>query len=342
MSAASEKILVTGGAGFVGSEFVRQAITRGQRVVVVDKITYAGDLKRLSDVRGRYVFYKTDICDLKQLEAIVRRERPTVFAHFAAETHVDRSILDIFPFIRSNIIGTRNCIEAAHRYKIKKFLYISTDEVYGENLKGRRKETAPLAPANPYAATKTCAEHLVRCGIEAYGFPAIIVRPCNIYGPWQYPEKFIPVVISRALKNRRIPIYGKGRQMREWLHVHDCAEAIDLVLQKGKSGEAYNIGSHFESTNLETATQILQLLGKPCGLIQFVQDRSAHDFRYCVDSCKIRKLGWSPQFSFEQGIGQTIDWHVRHLKWLESKLTALEQYRQLSTPHTLRLPCGRK
>ena len=270
--------------------------------------------------------HKTDIRHFRQLEAVVRKERPAVIVHFAAETHVDRSILDIAPFIQSNVIGTRNLVAIARRYKIKKFLYISTDEVYGENLKGRRKEIAPLAPTNPYAATKACAEHLVRSAVEAYGFPAVIARPCNSYGPWQYPEKFIPMVVSRALKNRRIPLYGKGRQIREWLHVSDCAQAIDTVLKKGKIGEAYNIGSYCERTNLETATAILRLLGKPRGLIQFVRDRPGHDFRYCVDSAKIRKLGWAPQLSFEQGIGRTIDWYFRNVKWLESKLSTLDLY----------------
>lgn len=326
MHVSSEKILVTGGAGFIGSEFARQAVGKGRRVVVVDKITYAGDLKRLRDVCGRYVFYKTDICHFTQLESIFEKERPAVVVHFAAETHVDRSILDTPPFVRSNITGTQNFIEICRRYKIRKFLHISTDEVYGENLRGRHKEAAPFDPTNPYAATKTCAELLVLSAVAAYGFPAVIVRPCNNYGPWQYPEKLIPMVIGRALKNRYIPIYGKGRQVREWLHVRDCVRAIDLVLRDGKVGEAYNIGSHIERTNVAVARGILRYLGKPWNLIRFVNDRPVHDFRYSVDCAKIRKLGWVPQLSFEQGIDQTMDWYVKNLKWLENKLNRLEHY----------------
>lgn len=325
-SARKEKILVTGGAGFIGSEFVRQAVRKGQKVVVLDKLTYAGDLERLKEVKGEYVFYKTDICQKAALESVVEKERPGIIVHFAAETHVDRSIQDAAPFIRTNVTGTQNLIDCSRKYKVKKFFHISTDEVYGESQKGRFPESAALRPKNPYSATKAAAELLARAAIKTYGFPAIIIRPANNYGPWQYPEKLIPVIILKALKNKKVPVYGKGEQIREWLHVRDCAEGIHLILRKGEIGEVYNIGTYFERENLTTVKTILNLLGKPESLIQFVRDRPGHDFRYSVDCSKLRRLGWRPHVTFPQGIRQTIGWYTDHLKWMEAKLKILEGY----------------
>jgi len=314
------KILVTGGAGFIGSEFVRQNAGRYQKLVVVDKLTYAGDLSRLKEAKKKYIFYKIDICQAKKIENVIKKERPQYIVHFAAETHVDRSIQDASAFIQSNVIGTQILINLALKYKIKKFIHISTDEVYGDSKKGRFKEDAPLKPNNPYSASKAAAEFFVRAAIRTYQLPAIIIRPANNYGPWQYPEKFIPVIISEALNNKKVPVYGKGLQIREWLHVSDCAKGIATVISKGKIGEAYNIGSNYERKNIDTAKDILKILDKPRNHIRFVQDRPGHDFRYGVQCSKLRKLGWKPNISFTKGIHQTVQWYKDHNTWLKKKV----------------------
>ena len=326
MSKSRPKILITGGAGFIGSEFVRQAVKKGQKIVVIDKLTYSGDLERLKEIKGKYTFYKTDICQKAKLEAVIKKEKPDQIVHFAAETHVDRSIQDPLPFIQTNITGTQNLIDLSLKYKVKKFVHISTDEVYGESQKGRFPETAALKPKNPYSATKAAAELMVRAAIKTHHFPAIIIRPANNYGPWQYPEKLIPVIILKALKNRKVPVYGKGKQIREWLHVADCAEGIHLIVKKGKIGEAYNVGTYFERENLVTVKTILKLLKKPASLIEFVADRPGHDFRYSVSYAKIKQLGWSPKITFATGIKQTVQWYLSHLNWMEGKLHLLESY----------------
>jgi dTDP-glucose 4,6-dehydratase len=321
-----ETIVVTGGAGFIGSEFARQAVKKGAKIVIIDKLTYAGDLERLKEIKGKYTFYKTDISKKAQLETIIKKEKPKEIVHFAAETHVDRSLLDVLPFIQANVTGTQNLIDLSRKYKVKRFLHISTDEVYGESQKGRFKETSQLKPKNPYSATKAAAELLVRAAIKTYHFPAIIIRPANNYGPWQYPEKLIPVIILKALKNKKVPVYGKGKQIREWLHVADCAEGIHLILKKGKIGEAYNIGTYFERENLITVKTILKLLHKPNNLIKFVADRPGHDFRYSVSCTKIKDLGWKPKITFTVGIKQTVDWYLQHPAWMEKKIHILETY----------------
>jgi len=326
MQKKKTKILVTGGAGFIGSEFVRQSVKMGQKIAVVDKLTYAGDLLRLQEVRGKYAFYKVDICQKAKLETVIKKEKPHIIVHFAAETHVDRSILDVEPFIQTNVTGTQNLIDLSRKYKIKKFLHISTDEVYGESQSGRFSESAALKPKNPYSATKAAAELLVRAAIKTYHFPAIIIRPANNYGPWQYPEKLIPVIILKALKNKKVPVYGKGKQIREWLHVQDCAEGIHIILKNGKLGETYNIGTYFERENIITVKTILKLLQKPVSLIQFVRDRPGHDFRYSVNCSKIKELGWRPRITFRTGIKQTVEWYMDHLSWMDKKLHQLETY----------------
>lgn len=322
----TQKILVTGGAGFIGSEFVRQAVKNRQKIVVVDKLTYAGDLKRLKEVKTKYIFYKTDICQKAKLEAVFKKERPDNIIHFAAETHVDRSIQDAAPFVQTNVAGTQNLIDCSRKYKVKKFLHISTDEVYGESKKGRFLESTAIKPKNPYSATKAASELLVRAAIKTYKFPAIIIRPANNYGPWQYPEKLIPVIILKAIKNKKVPVYGKGKQIREWLHVQDCANGIHVILKKGKIGETYNIGTHFECENIITVKTILKLLNKPARLIQFVQDRLGHDFRYSVNCQKVKQLGWKPKITFPMGIKQTVQWYLARLNWMETKLFTLESY----------------
>lgn len=317
-----QKILVTGGAGFIGSAFVRQNAQRKTKIIVVDKLSYAGDLARLEEVEGSYTFYKVDICDRVKLERIFKKEKPDTVIHFAAETHVDRSIKDVAPFIQTNVIGTQNLIDLSRKSSVKKFIHISTDEVYGESRKGRFLETAEIKPNNPYAATKAAAEFLVRAAVRTHRFPAVIVRPANNYGPWQYPEKFIPVAICKLLKGQKVPVYGKGKQIREWVYVADCAKAIRLILQKGKIGEAYNIGGNYENNNLTTAKKILEILKKPLSCIQFVKDRPGHDFRYSVHYGKLSKLGWEPQVDFQKGIQLTAHWYLNnHRKWLNKKIT---------------------
>ncbi len=303
------KIIVTGGAGFIGSELLRQLVHQGYPAIVIDKLTYAGDLFRLKSLKDQFVFYKIDINDTVRLTKIFKQFRPEIVIHLAAETHVDRSLKNSAPFIKTNILGTQNLINVARQSKIKKFIHVSTDEVYGENRGGRFKETAPLKPTNPYSVTKASAELLVQAAKKAYNFPAIIIRPTNNYGPGQHNEKFIPTIITHAIKNKRIPIYGRGRQIRQWLYVADCARAIIDVMAKGRLGEIYNIGGSFEKKNLEVAKIILKQLEKPIRLIQFVQDRPGHDFQYSVDCSKLKKIWKGPHTPFNQGIRQTIAWY---------------------------------
>ncbi len=326
MTKFSSKILVTGGAGFIGSEFVRQGVARGYKVVVIDKLTYAGDLTRLQSVKGQIIFYREDICHFPKVADIIKKEKPKAIIHFAAETHVDRSILDPYPFIKTNIKGTQNLIDGVRKFHISKYLHISTDEVYGEIKKGEFNESSSLSPNNPYSATKASADCLIKAAIRTHRLPAILIRPTNNYGPWQYPEKFIPVIILKALKNKKIPVYGRGLNIREWLHVSDCIAAILLILEKGQIGETYNIGSPFEKRNIDVARLALQYLQKSSDLIQFVRDRPGHDFRYSLNYDKIKKLGWQPHIKFEQGLISTIAWAKNHIHWLEGKVKFLSRY----------------
>jgi len=313
------KILVTGGAGFIGSAFVRLALSKNYRVVVVDKLTYAGDLARLKEFEGDYTFYKADICDKSRVTAIVKKEDPIAIVNFAAETHVDRSILDASAFIETNIKGVQSLLEVVRQSKIRRFLQVSTDEVYGEIKKGSFSEFARLSPNNPYAASKASADLLIKSYIRTYKVPAVIVRPCNNYGPWQYPEKFIPVIIAKALAHEHIPVYAQGLNRREWLYVNDCAEGILCVLNKGEIGEWYNLGSGEEWRNIDLVKCMLSYLRAPQKLITFVQDRPGHDFRYSLNSCKVNMLGWKPNVVFDQGILSTMRWYVEHLSWILKK-----------------------
>jgi dTDP-glucose 4,6-dehydratase len=299
-------LLVTGGAGFIGSEFVRQAVEKDYKVIVIDKLTYAGSLKRLEAVKGKYKFYKQDICSKKALDRIFAKEKPDVVINFAAETHVDRSIEDADPFIKTNVEGVQILLSLSRKYNIKRFIQLSTDEVYGEIKEGKFKENDPLKPNSPYSASKAAADLLIRAYIRTYNLPAIIIRPCNNYGKWQYPEKLIPVIITKALKNEKVPVYGKGENIREWLHISDCARAIFTVLEKGKLGEVYNVGSGQEMVNIDLVKKILDILGKPYSLIEFVKDRLGHDYRYCLDSSKIKELGWKAEVDFEVGMQEIL------------------------------------
>lgn len=317
-----QKLLVTGGAGFIGSEFVRQAVKRGFSVSVVDALSYAGDLKRVEKVEKRIKFYKTDIGNADFLRHIFRTERPDAVVHWAAESHVDRSIQDATPFLETNINGTRNLLEAARHYDVKRFVNISTDEVYGElEAGGHFYETTPLSPNSPYSVTKASADMMGRAYFRTYGVPVITVRPSNNYGPWQYPEKLIPVVILKALRNEKVPVYGKGDNVREWLFVSDCAGAVFSVLEHGKPGDVFNVGSGEEKRNIEVVREILRLMERPETLIEFVKDRPGHDYRYSLDSTKIRKqLGWKKSVTFEKGIKTTVQWYLDNMTWVETKL----------------------
>ncbi|MBP6919628.1 MAG: dTDP-glucose 4,6-dehydratase [Candidatus Omnitrophica bacterium] len=307
------KVLVTGGAGFIGSEFVRQGVKAGHKIVVVDKLTYAGDLRRLAEVQGKYSFYKTDICDKKMMDAVIKKERPDAIAHFAAESHVDRSIEDASPFLETNVKGTQVMLDCCRKFRVKRFLHVSTDEVYGEIAQGSFTESSAFNPNSPYSVSKAAADMLVRAYYRTYGVPVVIVRPSNNYGPWQFPEKLIPVAINRLRAGKKIPVYARGHNVREWLYVGDCAEAIWRVLKKGRTGEAYNIGSGQEYRNIDTARMILKIMDKPANMIEFVKDRPGHDIRYSLSTAKIRReLGWKAGTRFPQGLTKTIDWYLKH------------------------------
>ncbi|MEA2082021.1 MAG: dTDP-glucose 4,6-dehydratase [Elusimicrobiota bacterium] len=315
-----KKILVTGGAGFIGSEFVRQNAGK-YKIAVVDKLTYAGDMKRLAQVKGKYSFYKTDICDARKIDAVFKKEKPDAVANFAAETHVDRSIDDAAPFMTTNIMGTQVLLDAAKKYKVKRFLHVSTDEVYGDIIKGKFTENSPFSPNSPYAVSKAAADMLVSAYHRTYGLPVVIMRASNNYGPWQFPEKLIPVIIKNALENKRVPVYAKGLNVREWLYVADCAKAVFAILEEGKDGEAYNAGSGIEKKNIDVVKGILMRLGKSDKLIKFVKDRPGHDIRYALSVSKIKKkLGWKPETVFASGLKKTVDWYVKNTKWTERVL----------------------
>ena len=308
------KILITGGAGFIGSEFVRQAVNRNyKKIIVIDKLTYAGDLRRLEEVKGKYRFYKADICNKARIDSIFKEEKPQIVVHFAAETHVDRSIQDASPFIETNIKGTQILLDTARRYKIEKFIQISSDETYGEIIKGQFTEASSLKPNSPYAASKAAADLLIKSYIRTYNFPAIIVRPCNNYRPWQYPEKLIPLAILKIMRHQLVPVYAQGKNIREWLYVEDCAKGIMQILQKGRVGQIYNLGSNEEKQNIEVVKMILRILNKPENMIEFVKDRPGHDLRYRLDSKKVcHEINWKPEIKFEEGIKFTVHWYLKY------------------------------
>jgi len=322
------RMLITGGAGFIGSEFVRQAVRKGHRVVVVDKLTYAGDLERLNEVRKDITFYKADISNQEFIEHIFEKENPEVIVHFAAESHVDRSLLDPYPFISSNVLGTQVLLEVSKAKGVELFVNMSTDEVYGDlGKEGSFTEESPLKPNSPYSTTKASADMLGRAYYRSFGLPVVTIRASNNYGPWQYPEKFVPVIILKALRDEKIPVYGDGTNVREWLYVTDCAEGIMAAIDRGEAGEIYNIGSKEEKQNIEVAKAILKLLGKGEELIEFVKDRPGHDFRYSLDTTKAkRELGWEAKTSFDEGLKKTIEWYIEHLKWAQDKVAYLNDY----------------
>ena len=311
------KILVTGGAGFIGSNFIRYMLTKYKNYSIVnfDKLTYAGNLDNLKDLEKnpRYKFIKGDICDPVAAAKAMRSCEAVI--NFAAESHVDRSIAKASEFVNTNFMGVHNMLETAKKLNIKKFIQISTDEVYGSALKGAFKETDNLNPSSPYSSSKAGADLLARSYFTTYGFPVIITRSSNNYGPYQYPEKLIPLFISNASMDYNLPVYGSGKNVRDWIYVEDNCMGIDIVLHKGKAGEIYNIGGGNEKTNLEITGLILKYTGKPKTLITYVKDRLGHDFRYALDTTKLRKIGFKPENPFETGMKKTVDWYLKNKAW---------------------------
>ncbi len=315
------KILVTGGAGFIGSNFVRYMLDKYEdyEIINLDALTYCGNLENLSGIEDNpnYTFVKGDITDKELVNKIA--SDIDYIVNFAAESHVDRSIEDPEIFIKSNILGTQILLDAAKEHDIEKYLQISTDEVYGTlGETGYFREDTPLAPNSPYSASKAGADLMVRAYSETFDLPMNITRCSNNYGPYQFPEKLIPLMISNALEDKSLPVYGDGLNVRDWLHVYDHCTAIDQVLHKGKNGEVYNIGGNNEKTNIEIVKLILENLGKDESLIKYVKDRLGHDRRYAIDSTKIQnELGWKPKYTFETGIAETIKWYLDNREWWE-------------------------
>lgn len=339
-----KNILVTGGAGFIGSNFITYMLKNEdcvEKLVNLDKLTYAGNLDNLREIENnsRYQFIKGDIRDKIVVENIFKEYEIDTVVNFAAESHVDRSITEPEIFLTTNIIGTQTLLEAAKKYwKIYpddkynrefknevKYLQVSTDEVYGAlGKKGMFQETTPLSPNSPYSASKASADMIVRAYYETYGIPINITRCSNNYGPYQFPEKLIPLMINNCINNKKLPVYGDGMQIRDWLHVKDHCIAINTVLHKGKVGEVYNIGGNNEKTNLEIVKLILNYLNKSEELISYVKDRPGHDRRYAIDNTKITtQLNWSPSYTFEEGIVETIQWYLEKKEWIE-KITSGE------------------
>jgi len=325
------KVLVTGGAGFIGSAFVRQAVKEGWDVAVLDALTYAGDLERLKEVDGKYKFYHVNLVERKVVFEVLEDFRPEVVVHFAAESHVDRSLLDPLRFIRSNVEGTLNLLDASRQFKVERFINISTDEVYGElGDEGYFTEESPLNPNSPYSVSKAGADTLGRAYYRTYKLPVITVRPSNNYGPWQYPEKLIPVIILKALRDEPIPVYGNGMNIRQWLYIEDCAEAVIKIVKNGKEGEIYNVAGPEEKRNIEVVKTILRLMNKPESLIKFVKDRPGHDYRYAMKAEKIkRELSWEPKVGFEEGISKTVEWYLNHIDWVKKIEGELRKFWQL-------------
>lgn len=344
------KILVTGGAGFIGSNFIRYTLNKypNYKIINLDKLTYAGNLENLEDVKKeygkRYTFVKGDICDEKIVNELCADFGINCIVNFAAETHVDRSILSAGSFIKTDVYGTYILLESARKYKHKKYIQISTDEVYGSIEKGSFTEESSLKPNSPYAASKSAADMLARSYFVTYNLPVVIVRSSNNFGPYQYPEKIIPLFVTNALENKPLPIYGDGKNVRDWLYVLDNCEAINLVLDEGKPGEIYNVAGGNELNNLELTTKIIEILSqpRPCTqerglrarvglsrLVTFVPDRPGHDRRYSLDSTKIKKeLNWLPKYNFEQALKDTVTWYKMNPNWWKKIKEKQKEYQE--------------
>ena len=320
------KIIVTGGAGFIGGNFVHYMVNQypEDMIINLDLLTYAGNLETLKPVENapNYKFVKGDIADRAFIFKLFEEEKPDVVINFAAESHVDRSITDPESFVRTNVMGTTTLLDACRQYGIKRYHQVSTDEVYGDLPLDRPDlfftEETPLHTSSPYSSSKASADLFVLAYHRTYGLPVTVSRCSNNYGPYHFPEKLIPLIISRALNDEELPVYGKGDNVRDWLYVTDHCKAIDLVVRKGRVGEVYNIGGHNERTNLEVVKTILKALGKPESLIKFVTDRPGHDRRYAIDPTKIEtELGWKPEYTFDTGIVKTIEWYLNNKEWWE-------------------------
>ncbi len=318
-----KKLLVTGGAGFIGSNFIHYILAKYSdcRLINLDCLTYAGNLENLAVVQNdpRYTFVKGSIDNYDLVWDILQKYNIDAIVNFAAESHVDRSILGPEIFIETNIRGTQVLLEAARKFGISRFVQISTDEVYGSlGDEGKFTETTPISPNSPYSASKAGADMLVRSYFKTFKMPVLITRCSNNYGPFQFPEKLIPLMIKNARDNKPLPVYGEGANIRDWIHVKDHCSAINLVLQNGKDGEVYNIGGENEWKNIDIVKAILDILDKPESLITFVKDRPGHDFRYAIDPSKIkRELGWNPEYTFKTGLEETIKWYIDHQSWID-------------------------
>lgn len=319
------KIVVTGGAGFIGTNFIYYELKNhpSDEIICLDNLTYAGNIENLREALTylNFRFIKVDIADTLKIDEIFDKYRPDIVINFAAESHVDRSISDPEIFARTNILGTQNLMNACKKYNVLRFHQVSTDEVYGDLPLDRPDlkftEETPIHTSSPYSSSKAGADLLVMAYYRTFGLPVTISRCSNNYGPYQFPEKLIPVVISRALNDETIPVYGKGENIRDWIHVHDHNVGVDMIVRHGKVGEVYNLGGHSERTNLELVKIILKQLNKPEDLIRFVTDRPGHDLRYAIDSSKVeRELGWNRTYTFEDGIKETIDWYVNNQDWI--------------------------
>lgn len=309
------KTLITGGAGFIGCNFVRHMLKEHpeDQIVVLDKLTYAGRLENLEEVKDKITFVKGDICDKEAVKKAMDGCETVV--NFAAESHVDRSITSPEDFVNTDVIGVFTLLEEARRRDLKRFVQISTDEVYGSTVSGSFSEKDILDPSSPYSASKAGGELLARSYVRTYGLDVVVTRSSNNYGPFQYPEKLIPVLVVKALRDQPLPIYGKGLNVRDWLHVEDNCSAIDLVLQKAKAGDIVNIGSGNEVPNITVAKLILKHMNKPESLITYVQDRPGHDFRYSLEWDRLKELGWTPKVRFEDGLRSTVDWYLANKTW---------------------------
>ncbi len=318
------KLLITGGAGFIGSNFVRHMVRKypNYEIVNLDLLTYAGNLESLRDIEDapNYKFVRGDIADRPFIMQLFEQERFDIVVNFAAESHVDRSITEPGIFVQTNVLGTQVLLDASKEYSVKRYHQVSTDEVYGDLPLDRPDlfftEETPLHTSSPYSSSKASADLFVLAYFRTFGLPVTISRCSNNYGPYHFPEKLIPLMIIRALDDAKLPVYGKGENVRDWLHVEDHCSAIDLIIHNGRAGEVYNIGGHNEKTNLEVVKTVLKTLGKPESLISYVTDRPGHDLRYAIDATKLEtELGWKPQYTFETGIAQTIEWYLTNKEW---------------------------
>lgn len=313
------KLLVTGGSGFIGCNFIRHMIAKypAYDIINLDKLTYAGNPDNLRDLERspRYTFIKGDICDPSAVDHAMKNVDQVV--HFAAESHVDRSIADSSAFIRTNVLGTHTLLEGALKHKVKKFIHISTDEVYGSIMNGSFKETDILTPSSPYSSSKASSDLLALSYHITHGLPVVVTRCTNNFGPYQYPEKLIPLFVTNLLEGKKVPVYGTGKNVRDWIYVLDHCKAVDFVLHNGSPGEIYNIGGGAEKTNIEITDKIIELLGKDQSVIEHVKDRPGHDLRYSLDCSKLRKMGWKPEYSFDEALKTTVEWYVENRPWWE-------------------------